>query len=156
MAVEIERKFLVKSDQWHDELIDQGAYCIQGYLLEDPNKTIRIRIMGTKAFLTIKGATHSISRSEYEYEIPVEDAKSMIESMTDAVIEKTRYFLKQGEHIWEIDVFHGLNEGLIVAEIELKQEDETFELPAWVDKEVSDDPRYFNVNLLYHPFKNWK
>jgi len=155
MAKEIERKFLISSDAWRDEV---GASCryAQGYLSSSEKVSIRIRSSGERAFLNFKSATLGISRTEYEYEVPLADADDMLANFCDGpLIEKVRYFVKRGEHIWEIDVFEGDNAGLVVAEIELKSEDEAFERPHWIGAEVSDDPRYYNVCLVTHPYSEW-
>lgn len=155
MAIEIERKFLLVSEAWRDEVSASSHYA-QGYLANSEHVSIRIRTSGEKAYLNLKGATLTISRSEYEYEIPLEDADEMLANFCDGpLIEKSRYFVKRGNHTWEIDVFEGDNAGLVVAEIELQSEDEAFERPLWIGDEVSDDPRYYNVSLVTHPFCKW-
>jgi len=154
MGIEIERKFLAEGDGWKAAAGD-GLACRQGYLAIDPEKTIRVRIIGEQAFLTIKGATSGISRSEFEYEIPVADAAELLKLCGDAVVEKTRYFIGHGGMVWELDVFSGTNEGLVMAEIELETEDQSFELPDWVGREVSGDARYYNASLARKPFTNW-
>ena len=154
MGIEIERKFLVEGDGWKAAAGD-GLACRQGYLVADPEKTIRVRIIGEQAFLTIKGATSGITRSEFEYEIPVADAAELLKLCGDAVVEKTRYFVKHTGMLWELDVFSGTNEGLVMAEIELESEMQLFELPDWVGKEVSDDPHYYNASLAQYPFTRW-
>ena len=153
MAIEIERKFLVGDDSWK-AVADAGLDCRQGYLDAGQGLTVRVRIMGEKGYLTIKGATTRISRSEFEYEIPVADAEAMLEPCS-RVVEKTRYIIKHAGMVWELDVFHGANAGLIMAEIELESEDQAFELPGWAGQEVSGDPRYFNGYLSVNPFTNW-
>lgn len=155
MAKEIERKFLLMSDAWRDEVASSCRY-VQGYLSSSEKASIRIRTSGEKAYLNFKSATLGISRSEYEYEIPLADAEEMLASFSEGpLIEKVRYFVKRGNHTWEIDVFEGANEGLVVAEIELQDENEPFEKPTWVGDEVSDDPRYYNVCLVTHPYCEW-
>lgn len=146
---EIERKFLV-TDEIHDVLSPLGPEHIrQGYILDDPSgKTVRVRIKGTKGFLTIKGKTTGITRSEYEYEIPFGDAQALLNDFCDLTLEKERYSVIVEGKTWDVDVFRGRLEGLIVAEIELESENEAFLLPPWAGKEVSDDPRYYNVNLI--------
>lgn len=146
---EIERKFLVNT-AITSALADLTPQAIrQGYLLDAPDgKTIRVRTKGTKGFLTIKGPTTGISRTEFEYEIPLEDALDLLENFCGTCLHKDRYAPVVGGKHWDVDVFHGKLEGLIVAEIELESEDEEFERPEWLDKEVSDDARYYNVNLL--------
>jgi adenylate cyclase len=155
MGVEIERKFLVDAKKWQQATKPKGTPYRQGYLLNEDLRTVRIRVAGEKAFITIKGATSGISRSEFEYEIPVADAVEMLTGLKTPGIEKTRYRITFKDKLWEIDEFLGDNEGLIVAEIELDSEDETFELPDWIKSEVSDDSKYYNSNLSKNPFKNW-
>jgi len=155
MAQEIERKFLLHSDQWQ-ETIKKQDYYRQGYLNKAEQCSIRVRIANDKAYLNIKSATLGIQRSEYEYEIPMSDANEILNSFSlGPIIEKTRYFVDIGKHTWEIDVFEGDNKGLVVAEIELEHENEAFERPSWLGDEVSDDPRYYNVCLVTHPYKDW-
>jgi adenylate cyclase len=154
MAKEIERKFLIKSDVWKP--VTPGVTYRQRYLSSVNERVVRIRMTGDKAFLTIKGITKSLSRLEFEYLIPMADAVVMLDQLCERpLIEKTRYRQTVGGHVWEIDVFHGDNDGLIVAEIELSSETETFDRPHWVAEEVSDDPHYFNNNLAMNPFKVW-
>lgn len=156
MAKEIERKFLVVNDDWRSE-VSRQEYYRQGYINDAIQCSIRVRVANDKAYLNIKSATLGIQRTEYEYAIPVTDANEMLNAFAlGAVIEKTRYFVERAGHIWEIDVFEGDNKGLVVAEIELNDENETFDKPAWLGEEVSDDPRYYNVCLVKHPFKDWK
>lgn len=155
MAKEIERKFLLTSEAWRDE-VSSSCHYAQGYLASSEKSSIRIRTSGDKAHLNFKSATLGISRTEYEYEIPLSDAKEMLASFSEGpLIEKMRYFVKRGDHTWEIDVFEGDNVGLVVAEIELQDEHEAFERPAWLGDEVSDDPRYYNVCLVTHPYCDW-
>jgi adenylate cyclase len=154
MAVEIERKFLVTSDAWREG--PPGRRLVQGYLCTGPPVAVRVRIDGDEAVLNIKTATVSITRSEYEYPIPLEDAETLLaDSAAGHVIEKTRYLRDVDTHRWEIDEFHGANEGLIVAEIELNSEDEAFIKPPWVGEEVSSDPRYLNTHLSQAPYSTW-
>ena len=156
MKTEIERKFLVVSDAWR-EAADGGRLCEQGYISSDPeNITVRVRVFGSQGFLTLKGPTKGISRSEMEYEIPVEEAAHMLQNFCgDRVISKTRYLLKINGLRWEIDEFFGKNTGLIVAEIELIAEDQPFEKPDWLGEEVSYDPCYLNAVLVQRPFLEW-
>ena len=155
MAIEIERKFLLKNSSWK-ELVDEGMAYSQGYLVGSNAASVRVRIQGKRAFLNIKSATIDISRQEFEYEIPLEEATEMLETLCEKpLITKTRHLLKNENHVWEIDVFSGDNEGLTVAEIELNDKDEYFEKPEWLGDEVSDDARYYNVSLVKHPFKDW-
>jgi adenylate cyclase len=155
MATEIERKFLVDKDKWKTSFADSHSAIRQGYLTSDPDKTVRIRISGYDGFITIKSKTKGISRSEYEYKIPVKDAEEMLNSLCSEVISKTRYFVHINNHTWEVDVFAEKNEGLIVAEIELESEDETFLKPEWAGEEVSSDFRYSNSNLARNPYTQW-
>lgn len=154
MAKEIERKYLVKADAW--KVPANGTTIRQGYLSSVKERVVRVRTKGPKAFLTIKGLTKGISRSEFEYEIPVEDADLLLTNLCEQpLIEKTRYKEVYQGHTWEIDVFFGANGGLIVAEVELTDENEKLALPAWAGEEVSADPRYFNSNLIANPFCKW-
>jgi adenylate cyclase len=155
MAIEIERKFLVHCEDWA-RLSVRSDYMKQGYLAADSATTVRVRVANDRAWLTIKGVTNQISRKEYEYAIPVADGIEMLDDMCGQdVIEKTRYYIEHANHTWEIDVFQGSNLGLVVAEIELSSEDEHFEMPDWIDREVSNDARYFNVNLMKAPYNQW-
>ena len=153
MGQEIERKFLVKGNDWPRE---KGKKYRQGYLTLDKERTVRVRLAGDKGYLTIKGENKGASRSEFEYEIPKEEAETLLDQLAlKPLIEKTRYKLAQGELTWEIDEFSGANRGLVVAEIELEREDQPFDKPAWLGQEVTDDPRYYNANLVQHPFSEW-
>lgn len=155
MATEIERKFLLLSEDWRD-IVKYDTQIIQAYLASNEFSSTRIRIQGDKANINIKSATLGITRTEFEYAIPVVDAQLMIDNLcVKPVIEKIRYIVKHIQHIWEIDVFSGDNEGLIVAEIELSSPDEAFEKPPWLGKEVSNDARYYNVCLVKNPYKTW-
>lgn len=155
MAIEIEKKFLVINNDWQ-KLSQKNISQIQGYFSTNDSCSIRIRISGNEAHLNIKSATLGIIRSEYDYPVPLNDAKEMLQSLCiKPLIEKTRYYVPIDNHLWEIDVFSGENEGLVVAEIELESENETINLPAWIGEEVSDDPRYYNVCLVKHPYRNW-
>lgn len=156
MGQEIERKFLIKESEW--EKLDKpgGKQLRQGYILTDPNKTIRVRIAGKTAWLTIKGISVGASRLEFEYEIPLQEGNELLDNFSEAELEKVRYEITYKQKLWEIDVFAGDNEGLIVAEIELLSEDEKFELPDWVAEEVTHDKKYYNSNLTKYPFKDWK
>jgi len=155
MAQEIERKFLVRKDAWTPR--DDGTPFKQGYLSTQKERVVRVRIEGHKAKLTIKGPTTGISRSEFEYPIPMEDAATLLDQLCEhPLIDKHRHLEQFGGHLWEIDVFHGENDGLIVAEVELASADEALTLPPWAGEDVSADPRYFNSNLLKHPFKTWR
>ena len=155
MTIEIERKFLVINDNWRS--LAQGKVYRQGYI-ETANKitTIRVRIIGEKAYLTIKSKTEGISRHEFEYPIPLEDGKIMLDILCDRpLIEKIRYQLYHDNLMWEIDEFQGENQGLIIAEVELQDENQIINLPDWVGKEVSHDPKYYNVNLTKYPYQTW-
>ncbi len=153
MAKEIERKFLVK-DSWQPQ--SEGIKIAQGYLSTVPERTVRVRIKGDKGYLTIKGKNQGISRAEFEYEIPVQDAEELLQLAEQPILVKTRYLEKQGDFTWEVDVFAGENQGLVVAEIELPAEDAEFSRPAWLGQEVSGDVRYYNANLIKCPFSLWK
>lgn len=155
MAIEIERKFLVVDASWR-RAAESETLLMQGYLTNQAGVTVRVRVAGGQAFLTIKGATLGVRRSEFEYPIPVADATAMLHELAvSPPIEKTRHRVRAGDHVWDLDVFAGANEGLVMAEIELTAEDEVFEHPAWLGAEVSGDPRYYNVNLARHPYRNW-
>ena len=155
MATEIERKFLVLNDDWRG-IVESDMQIIQAYLTSDEFSSTRIRIQGDKANINIKSATLGITRTEFEYAIPVDDDQLMIDNLCiKPVIEKTRYIVKHMQHRWEIDVFSGNNKGLIVAEIELSSPDESFEKPSWIGEEVSNDARYYNVCLVKTPYKTW-
>lgn len=156
MATEIERKFLVKSEAWR-ESADDGTRFRQGYLIGAVKASVRIRIEGERANINIKSATLGVRRQEYEYPIPLDEAEEILDTLCEQPqIEKTRYHVSVGEHLWEIDVFAGDNEGLVVAEVELQDESEDFVHPDWLGEEVSDDTRYYNVCLVKHPYKDWK
>lgn len=154
MAKEIERKFLVSSADWKRGARSRRLQ--QGYLSLDKARTIRVRIAGEQAWINIKGLTTGITRSEFEYPVPLADARRMLEELCiKPVIDKTRHLLRYGEHSWEVDEFHGRNAGLVIAEIELAREDEDFQRPPWLGAEVSGDPRYFNASLVTRPFLDW-
>lgn len=151
MAVEIERKFLVDPVLWKPE--GDGVPYRQGYLSTVRERVVRVRVAGSNAFLTIKGLEKNISRLEFEYPIPLDDAVMLLDHLCERPpVEKTRYEQRVGDHMWVVDVFHGDNDGLILAEIELCSEAETFERPPWIGQEVSGDPRYFNANLSINPY----
>jgi len=154
MPLEIERKFLVNTEKLTIE--SEGTFLCQAYLSEDAARTVRIRIAGEKAFLTIKGQTNGISRKEYEYPVPVADAREMMQLAIYPPVEKTRYKILHEGMMWELDIFHGKNEGLILAEIELTSENQTFTRPEWIACEVSGDPRYFNSYLAKFPYRSWE
>lgn len=155
MAIEIERKFLLRNEAWR-QVADAGCEYRQGYLHSDPSIAVRVRLAGDQAWLTIKGNVSSLIRQEYEYCIPVADAQEMLDQLCrQPLIEKRRYRVPVGVHVWEIDEFQGANQGLLLAEIELSRVDEPFERPAWLGEEVSEDPRYFNAALSQHPYQEW-
>jgi CYTH domain-containing protein len=146
--MEIERKFLVNKLLWAQLNKPIPKRIQQAYLSDDKNCTVRVRTKGSKGFLTIKGKSVGISRSEYEYEIPLDEAEKMIAEFCPKVLSKDRYEIYVGKHLWEVDIFHGKLAPLIIAEIELSREDESFQLPEWVGKEVSDDTEYYNSRLI--------
>ncbi|MCL7487099.1 MAG: CYTH domain-containing protein [Desulfobulbaceae bacterium] len=155
MGIEIERKFLVNDSSWKKSI--QAVRCCQGYLCPGSGITVRVRVMAGKGYLTIKGKGAGIARREYEYAIPVVDAREMLERLCEKpLIEKNRYTFEHAGMIWEVDEFLGENSGLIVAEVELEREDQMFSLPAWVGREVTGDPKYFNAALVRNPYLRWK
>ena len=155
MGIEIERKFLLNKEQWQALTKPAGIHYRQGYIINSESGAARVRIAGDKAYITFKGASAGISRAEYEYSIPVNEAADLLQLFALSSVEKIRYCIKYENKLWEVDEFLGDNAGLIVAEIELDSEDEQFALPPWVAIEVTDDARYYNSNLSTHPFKNW-
>lgn len=155
MGLEIERKFLVNHAKWAATEKPKREFYRQGYMLTDPNKTIRVRATDTKGFLTIKGKTEGATRAEFEYEIPKEEAIQLLNMFAVSDLTKYRYKVLFAEKLWEVDVFLGENEGLIVAEIELVSEDETFDLPDWVGGEITGEKKYYNSNLSTFPFNRW-
>ena len=153
MALEIERKFLVEEDAWPNE---QGTMYCQGYLNSDKKRNVRVRTIDDKGYLTIKGIARGAVRVEYEYEIPKAEAEAMLDDLCEKpLIEKRRYKIKYKGLVWEIDEFFGENLGLIVAEVELESEDEQPFKPEWIGEEVTGDPKYFNANLIHHPYNKW-
>lgn len=146
--MEIERKFLLHHQLWDAVIKPNPKKIVQAYLVNTAEKTIRVRIKGDKGFITIKGPTKGISRSEFDYEIPLTDAEAMIAQFAEKVIDKDRYEIMFDGKLWEVDIFHGKLEGLILAEIELESEDEVFSLPEWIAEEVSHDVEYFNARLV--------
>ncbi len=152
MAVEIERKFLVTGDEWRRGV---GAHFRQGYLNRDKTRTVRVRIAGDQAFLTIKGVTTGASRLEFEYRIPVDEAQQLLRLCDGPLVEKIRRVILHEGHSWEVDEFLGDNAGLVVAEIELQAEHEPFTKPAWLGAEVTHDARYFNSSLAISPYCQW-
>jgi len=154
MAKEIEKKFLVKNESWKEGA--KITYYKQGYLSSTKERVVRVRTIDKKGFLTIKGITIGVTRSEFEYEIPAEEANLMLDNLCEKpVIEKNRAKVSYEGLIWEIDEFFGENEGLVVAEVELSDENQEIKKPDWVGEEVSGDPRYFNSNLIKHPYTKW-
>ena len=156
MGIEIEKKFLLSNDDWR-QLVDKSVEFRQGYLVGGEKSSVRVRIEGERANLNIKGATLGVTRQEFEYAIPTEDARELLSSLCDEpLIEKTRHYINDGEHTWEIDEFAGDNTGLVVAEVELRDENEPFKNHDWLGQEVSEDKRYYNSMLIKNPYKNWK
>jgi adenylate cyclase len=154
MGQEIERKFLVVNDDWRQGL--EGKLYRQGYIPTTDARTVRIRVVGSKGYLTLKGPVSNLTRPEFEYDIPLHDAQTMLNILCDPpLIEKYRYRLPVRSLVWEIDEFLGANAGLTVAEVELDTPDQSIELPPWIGPEVTDDKRYYNANLVRHPFCEW-
>jgi adenylate cyclase len=154
MGTEIERKYLVKGDAWR--ALAAGTHYRQGYLNSDKARTVRIRSAGGKAYITIKGLTVGATRSEYEYEIPVADGNAMLDALAERpIIEKKRYKIPHAGVTIEVDEFLAENAGLVVAEVELKSEGQAFDKPAWLGEEVTGDPKYYNANLIKHPYSKW-
>ena len=157
MATEIERKYLVELEAWQEAKINaKHSHISQGYLSLEAERTVRVRIKKERASLTIKGKTQGVSRLEFEYEIPIEDGLALLKICQGSIIEKKRFILEYDNLVWEVDEFEGDNAGLIVAEVELESEDQVFALPPWIKEEVSEDSRYYNANLVQHPFKDWE
>lgn len=156
MAQEIERKFLVEGD--YKSCAYASSRIAQGYLCSDGGRTVRIRIRGDKGYLTIKGPSDQagISRYEWEKEIPLDEAQELMKLCLPGLIDKTRYLVRSGNHVFEVDEFYGDNQGLVVAEVELGNEDEPFIKPGFIGKEVTGDRRYYNSSLMKHPYKEWK
>lgn len=155
MKQEIERKFLVRSDDWRAAAVSAQPMR-QGYLCLDPARTVRVRLAGDQAWLTIKGIGNGPARAEFEYAIPADEAAQLLDHLClPGRIDKTRHRIPYGGLVFEVDVFHGENEGLVLAEVELPATDTVVELPAWIDKEVTGDTRYFNAYLARHPFRSW-
>jgi len=156
MKMEIERKFLVSGDGWRTAA-GAGRSCEQGYIsAAGSGATVRVRRIGEKGFLTLKGASEGIARPEFEYEIPVDEADYMLEKFCEGrTVSKTRYVIQSAGMVWEIDEFSGENRGLVLAEIELEAENQAFEKPAWLGEEVSGDPRYYNAALAVNSYSKW-
>lgn len=154
MATEIERKFLVHGDAWKTG--KEGVRLRQGYLTSQPGgATVRVRVAGGRAWLTVKGPGEGIERVEFEYEVPPQEAGEMLLLCQERTVEKVRYRVEHGGHTWEVDVFHGPNRGLVLAEVELADAGEEVDRPAWAGEEVSGDPRYYNAALAMHPIESW-
>ncbi len=151
MGIEIERKYLVTGTPPAGE----PSTIVQGYLSLDPERTVRVRIRADRAYITVKGISVGAARAEFEYPIPVDDARAMLALAVGSIVEKVRHRIPVGEHIWEVDVFAGANAGLVVAEIELASEDAPFERPGWIGAEVTSDHRYMNARLARTPFSSW-
>lgn len=156
MGKEIEKKFLVIQEKWNKIHKPIGIPIRQGYLLLDPQKTIRVRVTDNTSFIAIKGKTEGATRSEFEYAIPKEEGIELLNQFAIAEVTKTRYKILNQEHCWEIDEFEGENSGLIIAEIELQNEEEKFEKPDFIGEEVTYEEKYYNANLVQHPFSKWK
>ncbi len=155
MGVEIERKFLVETDHWRND-IRRSIEIEQGYLSIEPERTIRVRVQDDRAKLTIKGQARGLARLEFEYEIPTDDGEQILRQFcADRRLEKTRHEVLVEDHLWEVDVFEGVNEGLVVAEVELGRPDETFAEPDWLGEEVTGDVRYYNAQLVQRPYQSW-
>ena len=155
MTVEIERRFLIENDKWH-QYADEPLLLKQAYLSVEKERTVRVRIVGQRAWLTLKGYISELSRSEFEYEIPLADAEKMMESMCPFKMEKWRYLVRWGSSLFEIDVFLGENAPLVVAEIELPDENADFDRPDWLGREITSDGMFTNAYLSKHPFSSWK
>jgi CYTH domain-containing protein len=154
MAIEIERKFLVKSDDWRRDAV--GVAYRQGYLSTERGRTVRVRIGGDKAFITVKGPAGNAARDEFEYPIPLEDAEQILDRLCHRpLIEKLRYKIPGKGVTWEVDEFQGENAGLIIAEVELQRADQPVKLPAWIGREVTEDSRYANASLVRNPYRRW-
>jgi adenylate cyclase len=156
MATEIERKFLLRDDSWR-AAVERSVTMTQGYLANTERGSVRVRIAGDRATLNLKSMTLGVTRSEFDYAIPTADARTILDTLCmRPLVEKTRHHVRWGGHLWEIDEFHGENAGLVVAELELSDAQQDFTRPPWLGAEVSDDPRYYNVCLIEHPYRTWK
>jgi len=151
--LEIERKFIVDTSKWQPKT--EGKTIVQGFLSNDKERVVRVRIMGDQAFISVKGKNDGIVRTEFEYAIPLTDAHVLLKMCLEYPVEKTRYLERHFNKLWEIDVFHGVNQGLVMAEVELENKDESITLPEWVKEEVSLDQRFYNACLSQHPFSKW-
>jgi adenylate cyclase len=155
MAVEIEHKYLVNKELWLKEQPRKGEEIRQGYLVNEPEKTVRVRTIRQRAYITIKGKPEGASRSEYEFRIPLKEANEMLDHLCGNVIEKTRYKVRYRRRTWEVDVFEGTNEGLIIAEIELESEGQKYKVPPWAGQEVTGELKYYNSYLSERPYSGW-
>ena len=156
MGVEIERKFLIRDESWRSQA-ERSVKMRQGYLTSDARCSVRVRLAGERGFLNVKSGTLGIRRSEFEYPIPAAEAEEMLDTLCEQpLLEKTRHFVRHGQHLWEIDEFAGDNAGLIVAEVELRRPDEAFARPDWLGEDVSHDIRYYNSQLARHPYRAWR
>lgn len=153
MGVEIERKFLLAGDGWR--ALGQPLLLRQGYLSSDPARVVRVRVEGDQAYMTIKGRNVGATRGEWEYPIPLADANELLALCEQPIVEKFRRRIEFGGNVWEVDEFLGVNQGLILAEIELASEDQLFDKPEWIGADVTHDKRYYNSNLVRHPFSSW-
>jgi adenylate cyclase len=154
MGTEIERKFLIKSDAWRSQSV--GKLYRQGYVFKSTGVTVRVRVVGNQGYLTLKGKAEHYARPEFEYEIPIDDAQAMLDLWCHPrIVEKIRYRVPCGDLVWEVDEFQGLNQGLVVAEVELSSSDQVFALPDWVGQEVSEQDRYYNSSLAVYPYAQW-
>lgn len=154
MGTEIERKFLITGDSWRP--LATSTVIRQGYLSTVKERTVRVRAAGDEGTITVKGITVGASRTEFEYSIPIDDANAMLDELCETpIIEKTRHVVPVDGRLWEIDEFSGVNKGLVVAEVELDREDQSFSRPDWAGDDVTDDPRFFNANLITHPYTEW-
>jgi adenylate cyclase len=154
MSIEIERKFLVRSEAWRAQA-EHAEHLVQGYLANTASSSIRVRMAGEQAWLNIKRSVSGVRRAEYDYLIPISDARELLTLCEGYLIEKTRYHVRFAGQLWEVDVFEGDNEGLTTGEIELQSVDQPFERPAWLGAEISNDVRYYNNMLSLHPYKSW-
>jgi len=156
MALEIEHKFLLRDERWRDQ-VEHSLRMRQGYLVSDATRSVRVRVAGDQGYLNIKSGTLGIARREYEYRIQLAEAEELLNTLCEKpLLEKTRHFIHYGDHLWEVDEFGGDNAGLIVAEVELGAVDEAFARPDWIGEEVSHELRYYNSQLVRHPYKDWR
>ncbi len=155
MPFEIEHKYLVNHPLWKQVVPAESKKVKQGYISSSPINSVRVRVLGQQGFVTVKGKSTGATRKEFEYEIPLEEAEEMLNLFCTEMISKTRHYVVVGSHTWEVDEFHDLNAGLVVAEIELGSEDEKYELPSWIGLDVTSDKRYSNANLVLRPYSTW-